>query len=167
MGLKLTKPQQNSLCQMVNLLLVQDFLRRTGEDMPINAISLRPYNGRNAIRLICASLENAYGDSRWLTRRQAEAQGWRIQEDQEGVKIKFWNADATKGDVPPCKSYSVFNAAQVEGIPPFDGGQKSNAIKGMVKNEPGRENERNAPDKDRAIEKLRDKAGYAKKSIVF
>lgn len=97
--------------------------------MPMNPTTGKPYRGGNVIALMVASMVKGYGDSRWMTFRQAEEKGWHVRKGEKGSKIEFW--EAKPGDKAPDandddkrsrlihRTYTVFNAQQIEGIPPI------------------------------------------------
>jgi antirestriction protein ArdC len=103
---------------------------------PVNAVSQRAYKGCNIAYLLYAATVNNYSDPRWVTYKQAQENGWQVRKGEHGSKIEFWSvigkgdddAEAQTGDIEPegrekrlyCKIYTVFNAAQVDGIPPME-----------------------------------------------
>ena len=100
----------------------------------------RAYHGINRMWLSYVADERGYKDNRWMTFNQAVNKGYKIIKGSEGAKIEFWSlydketkkkisyADAdklqlTKDEwkeriVPISSVYTVFNAEQIEGIPP-------------------------------------------------
>jgi antirestriction protein ArdC len=110
--------------------------------IPFNPTSERAYRGGNAIHLIATGLRNGYEDPRWMTYKQAADQGWQVRKGEKGTQIEFWekkqldrddetgNADASKGGELAGNGntdrsrfihrvYTVFNAAQIDKIPPY------------------------------------------------
>lgn len=99
-----------------------------GFDLPVNAVTGRPYHGINTLLLM------GEGDPRWCTYKQAQEQGWQVREGEVGTQIGFYKmAEVTdkeklnpdtgepeKRTFPLLRSYVVFNAQQIEGIPPLD-----------------------------------------------
>lgn len=107
---------------------------------PHNVTSGKNYRGMNAIVL---SMQNR-SDPRWMTYKQAQEKGWQVRKGEKGTTIEYWKfPEASKpktktirpeGDKPlvdpttslkepkgPTVFYStVFNAAQIEGIPAYD-----------------------------------------------
>lgn len=106
------------------------------EGAPRNAISGRAYQGMNSFILQMSS--KGEGDPRWMTYKQAEEKGWKVRPGERGTKIEFWQkmtkengqpapdgaepaeAGATEKTYMIHKTYVVFNAAQVDGIPPLE-----------------------------------------------
>jgi antirestriction protein ArdC len=103
--------------------------------VPRNLVSGKPYRGVNFIMLSIEAMAATYSDSRWLTFRQANQLGAHVRRGEHGVQIVFYklherdghgsgsaNTDPagshdTKRVIPLLKSYTVFNASQVEGLP--------------------------------------------------
>ena len=101
--------------------------------VPRNLVSGKPYRGINFIMLSIEAMSATHTDSRWLTFRQANQLGAHIRKGEHGVQIVFYklherdypgshNTDPagthdTKRVIPLLKSYTVFNANQVEGLP--------------------------------------------------
>lgn len=89
----------------------------------------KPYRGINVLMLNVAAMSGNYTDSRWLTFKQANEIGARIRRGEHGTQIVFYRlrekkdatgsaADATaKRGIPMLKSYTVFNASQLESLP--------------------------------------------------
>jgi antirestriction protein ArdC len=109
--------------------------------MPLNPTSGRAYRGGNALHLMATALQKMYQDPRWMTYKQAGDQGWQIRRGEKGTQIEFWDVrndaarDArspnsagdgervggTNADRPRLihRVYTVFNAAQIDGIPAY------------------------------------------------
>jgi antirestriction protein ArdC len=127
--------------------------------MPMNPTSERAYRGGNAIHLMATALQKGYQDPRWMTYKQASDRGWQVRRGEKGTQIEFWDvrqgkdraesgsADAAdnaqkgrnSGDDRPRiihRVYTVFNAAQIDGIPvyaarehsPFDVAQSGERV---------------------------------------
>jgi antirestriction protein ArdC len=77
-------------------------------------------------------MRKGYEDPRWLTYRQAQENGWQVRRGEKGTHIEFWQfpynrselQDESRDDTPHAdrdrfiyRVYTVFNAAQIEGIP--------------------------------------------------
>jgi antirestriction protein ArdC len=98
--------------------------------MPVNAVTGKAYQGCNIAYLLFMGMKKQYDDPRWLTYKQAQEKGWQVRKGEKGTKIEFWSvvknddkpADDESDDVLRlyCKIYTVFNAAQVEGILPLE-----------------------------------------------
>lgn len=107
--------------------------QKDASSVPRNLVSGKPYRGVNFIMLSIEAMAATYSDSRWLTFRQANQLGANIRKGEHGVQIVFYklherddrgrhNTDLTgshdtKRVFPLLKSYTVFNAHQVDGLP--------------------------------------------------
>jgi antirestriction protein ArdC len=101
--------------------------------IPVNAQSRRPYRGINFALLTLEATNSGYQVNRWLTYRQAVELGGQVRGGEHGSMVVFWQlrrvaatAEAfSDEDVPslPAKvfpllrAYTVFNVAQVDGLP--------------------------------------------------
>jgi antirestriction protein ArdC len=111
--------------------------------IPFNPTSERAYRGGNAIHLMATGLQRGYEDPRWMTYKQASDNGWQVLRGAKGTQIEYWevrqasdktqpsrpdgggdgntangnNADAEKSRLIH-RVYTVFNAQQIEHIPP-------------------------------------------------
>src|ERR1700733_13599478 len=103
-----------------------------GAAMPFNPTTERSYRGGNAVHLITAALGRGYADPRWMTYKQAAEHGWQVRKGEKGTPIEFWDikpgreqdAENTDEDNPDKRrlihrTYFVFNAQQIDGIPPL------------------------------------------------
>ena len=94
--------------------------------LPVNFQTKKPYRGINVLLL----LSTAYGDSRWLTYKQAQSIGAQVRKGERGTSIVFWSTferelkeSGEAERIPFARGYTVFNVAQCDGIPqalPFD-----------------------------------------------
>lgn len=88
--------------------------------MPKNLKSGKAYRGANVFILLCQSYASPY----WLTFKQAQEMGGTVRKGEKGTPVIFWNffddKRAPKGTTPKrlafLKYYTVFNAAQCDGI---------------------------------------------------
>jgi antirestriction protein ArdC len=105
--------------------------------MPFNPTTGKTYRGGNVLGLMLTAMKKGYGDPRWLTYKQAEANGWQVYRGEKGTQVEFWKAvdsdneeehfgifdDNSGKDKDKDKTrfihrvYTVFNASQIEGIP--------------------------------------------------
>jgi antirestriction protein ArdC len=98
--------------------------------LPRNAASGRTYSGINILLLWGAVIERGYPSQNWLTFAQALQAGGNVHKGEKGVTIVFadrFTPEAEKeravlvGEdpkrVPFLKRFTVFNAAQCEGLP--------------------------------------------------
>ena len=86
-----------------------------------NAVSGRSYNGLNALFLMEAAGAGGYTDSRWVTRKEAENNGFKARQGEKSTKLEFWGKDE-EGNTT-ARTYSVFNIQQ------FYGQEKSGPVK--------------------------------------
>ncbi|CAG0980792.1 DNA primase TraC [Burkholderiales bacterium] len=101
----------------------------TGVDtFPINACTRRRYRGINVVLLAMEAQAQGYALNRWLTYRQAAALGGQVRQGERGTHVVFWKlreisapADVDNDDnlrvVPLLRSFTVFNTAQIDGLP--------------------------------------------------
>jgi len=98
--------------------------------MPINATTGRPYHGINVLLLTMTSFALG-GDPRFCSYKQASDRGWQVRKGERGTTVFFYkrmlvddkNADPDAEDrtkaIPLLRAYTVFNGAQIDGIPPY------------------------------------------------
>ncbi len=107
--------------------------------VPVNASTGKRYRGINTIQLI----SEGRSDNRWMTYRQAENAGYQVRRGEKGTRIQYWKfteervkldeqgkpvLDAEGNPVkvevklerPRGFSATVFNAEQIDGIPPME-----------------------------------------------
>jgi len=102
-----------------------------GPSMPRNAITGARYRGINVITLGMSLLAFSSGDPRWATYKQAADRGWQVKKGERGTIAYFFkrlevrdskagddDEDATKR-IPLLRSFTLFHASQIEGIPHF------------------------------------------------
>jgi antirestriction protein ArdC len=98
---------------------------------PFNATTMKPYRGGNVLGLMIAGMRKGYTDPRWLTYKQAQDHGWQVRKGEKSTGIEFWDIGRGQGDEGESDAdkprsrmihrvYSVFNAAQIDGIPPLE-----------------------------------------------
>lgn len=100
---------------------------RDGTAIPCNLATGKPYRGINVLMLHLEALSRGLADSRWLTLRQANALGAVVKRGEHGTPVVFfkWREldeaapedDTQKRVVPLLRSYTVFNASQVDFLP--------------------------------------------------
>src|SRR3984885_13268574 len=113
--------------------------------IPFNPTSEREYRGGNAIHLMASGLQRGYQDPRWMTYKQAADNGWQVRRGEKGTQIEYWEAkeasnksrvsasdgdgDSTAANASEGRTeksrfihrvYTVFNAQQIDGIPPHN-----------------------------------------------
>lgn len=114
---------------------------------PYNATNNKTYRGLNSLWLSYVASAKGYTDPRWCTFKQAEDNNWYVKKGEKGTKVEFWSIydkkqrknismleanDIVKKDPDREKdmrmvsrTYTVFNAQQIEGIPELD---RSNVV---------------------------------------
>ncbi len=103
---------------------------RQGSALPNNLATGKAYRGVNVLILAVEAMSRNFTDNRWLTFRQANALGARIRQGETGTAIVFYRMHeiSDTGDgfdtesaevrkIPLLKSYVVFNADQLNGVP--------------------------------------------------
>lgn len=103
--------------------------RSHGSAIPANLTTGRPYRGINVLLLNLQQIVGGYADNRWLTFQQASKLGGRIRRGESGTRIVFFkllDRDDLTASTPPrsgrkviplLRSFTVFNAAQADGLP--------------------------------------------------
>jgi antirestriction protein ArdC len=93
---------------------------------PYNAVTNKPYRGGNVLSLMISSLRHGYTDPRFCTYKQAQEHGWQVRKGEKATPIEFWDVKPGSKDDDDDRhvrmvhrTYSVFNAQQIEGIPPL------------------------------------------------
>jgi antirestriction protein ArdC len=98
---------------------------------PANLGTRRPYRGVNVLLLNMQAMLRGYGSNRWLTYQQARGLGAQVRKGETDTSIVFFKmhelgqvgsappaADAERRVVPLLRTFTVFNAAQIDGLPP-------------------------------------------------
>ncbi|MBQ9168513.1 MAG: DUF1738 domain-containing protein [Oscillospiraceae bacterium] len=107
--------------------------------LPVNAITGKTYRGINTLVLSYYGDRRGYTDTRWCTYNQAQEKGWQVRKGSKGVRVEYWACYDTKekkllswDDVRRklkadpdyeknlqlrCRTYTVFNGEQIDGIP--------------------------------------------------
>ena len=93
---------------------------------PRNLASGREYRGVNLFLLAMAALSRGHDAPWWLTFKQAQARGGTVRKGETGTRIVFWKllkreelnaaGEAEEVKLPVLRFYTVFNAAQCDGI---------------------------------------------------
>lgn len=109
---------------------------RAGEapgQLPMNAATGKAYRGGNRFWLMARQDELGSDDPRWMTLNQANAAGYKIAKGAKSTSVEYWQftkeetRDGPNGpekvtvelDRPRVFYARVFNACQIEGIPPM------------------------------------------------
>ena len=100
-----------------------------GPMMPHNATTGARYRGINTIVLGMSPLAFMSGDPRWATYKQAADRGWQVRKGSRGTPGFFYkkievedrpgSSDDGRKVVPVLRSFTLFNASQIDGIPPY------------------------------------------------
>ena len=97
--------------------------------LPRNAVTKRAYSGINVLILWGAVVEGGYPSQDWLTFRQAQAAGGCVRKGERGRTVFYADRFIPKGEreqvessdearsIPFLKRFTVFNAAQCDGLP--------------------------------------------------
>lgn len=98
---------------------------------PHNPTTGKPYRGGNSLALDM----QGRADPRWMTYKQAAEQGWQVKKGEKGTLVEYWKfheeskqvgADGQEKTVraeldrPRVFRSVVFNAEQIDGIPPME-----------------------------------------------
>lgn len=111
--------------------------------LPYNPVTGKRYKGINVIHLMAQSAERGYTDPRWMTYKQAQSIGAYVRRGERGTRIQYWKFTETRIktdeegkpvldengkplkeevqlDRPRVFFATVFNAQQIEGLPPLE-----------------------------------------------
>ena len=96
--------------------------------MPYNPSTNKPYRGGNVLALMVAGMRKGYADPRWMTYKQAADKGWQVRKGEKAAQVEFWEVKPERDENGEDddrqrarmvhRVYSVFNAQQIDGIPP-------------------------------------------------
>lgn len=108
---------------------------------PYNLTTGKAYRGVNTLSLSLKALDKGWEDPRWCTYRQAQEHGWQVRQGEKASSVEYWLAYDKEGKkhysiqearrlvrdgklqweqlVLHCRCSYVFNAAQIDGIPPL------------------------------------------------
>ena len=103
------------------------------DTLPMNAGTKRTYRGINVVLLGLEAQRHGYPRNGWLTYRQAADLGGQVRKGEQGCQVVYWRlrnvsavADTYPAEeehdlpdrvVPLLRSFTVFNIAQVDGLP--------------------------------------------------
>ncbi len=107
-----------------------------GPSMPRNAITGARYRGINVLTLGMSPFAFTSADPRWATYKQASDRGWQVRKGERSTIAFFFKRlevrdDATTANnladengegvrhIPLLRSFALFHASQIDGIPPF------------------------------------------------
>ncbi len=113
--------------------------------LPRNALTFRQYSGINILILWGAVVQHGYPTQHWLTFRQALALGGNVRKDERGTTVVYADrftpadekrrardADEKPGSIPFLKRFTLFNAAQCDGLPDEIAVEAPPAPNGMI-----------------------------------
>lgn len=107
--------------------------------LPYNPVSGKNYKGINSLQL----LSEERGDPRWMTYKQAAAEGAQVRKGEKGTQVQYWKfedernvtdelgkpvldekgeakKEKVKLEQPRVFLATVFNAEQIDGLPPLE-----------------------------------------------
>ena len=96
-----------------------------GDMVPSNLSSGRRYRGINVLQLNMQAMQRGYSANRWMTYQQARALGANVRKGESGTELvlfKMLDVESTAKEadrkvIPLIRSFTVFNAAQIDGLP--------------------------------------------------
>lgn len=108
---------------------IQPWSADPADPYPTNLVSGRAYRGINVLLLNLQAGACGYPVNRWMTYRQARAIGAQVRKGETGTQVIFFKlrelpAEGEQADpqapgrvIPLIRSFTVFNAAQIDGLP--------------------------------------------------
>ncbi|HDL6608537.1 TPA: DUF1738 domain-containing protein [Yersinia enterocolitica] len=94
--------------------------------LPSNYATGAAYSGMNIMLLWSSASEQGFSDSRWMTYKQARAEGGQVRKGERGTTAIFYstlekeNDDGETDHIPMLKTFTVFNVQQINGLPMSD-----------------------------------------------
>ncbi|EOA2699005.1 ArdC family protein [Citrobacter freundii] len=91
--------------------------------LPSNYATGAAYSGMNIMLLWSSASEQGFKDSRWMTYKQAKAEGGQVRKGEHGTTAIFYttlekeNDDGETDYIPMLKTFTVFNVEQIDGLP--------------------------------------------------
>ena len=91
--------------------------------LPMNYQTKRPYNGINVLALTGEAVERGYSRNEWLTFKQAQAIGAKVNKGAKGVMGVFFKMvdrkepKAEDDKIPMLSPFWVFNVDEISGLP--------------------------------------------------
>lgn len=92
-------------------------------ELPSNYATGAAYSGMNIMLLWSSASEQGFKDSRWMTYKQAKAEGGQVRKGEHGTTAIFYstlekeNDDGETDYIPMLKTFTVFNVEQIDGLP--------------------------------------------------
>jgi len=87
----------------------------------------QPYRGINTLMLWMTAVERGYASPYWMSYRQAQVLGGQVRRGEHGTLVVFagtltrpeqtGEGEESEREIPFLKSYTAFNAAQIDGLP--------------------------------------------------
>jgi len=111
---------------------VHPWQSEAGSMLPFNLSSGRHYRGINVLLLNMQAMQCGYVVNRWMTYSQARALGAHVRKGESGTEVVFFKMhefgagavddtpavrDTDRKVVPLIRSFTVFNAGQIDGLP--------------------------------------------------
>ena len=97
---------------------------------PVNAVTGHRYRGVNLFVLSMSPLAFTSGDPRWCSYRQAGARGWQVRKGEKATPVYFYkpieiedkaaDSDRETRRIPMLRTFSVFHASQIDGVPALE-----------------------------------------------
>ena len=90
--------------------------------LPSNFATGIAYSGMNIMLLWCSASEQGFGDSRWMTYKQAQSVGGQVRKGEHGTTAIFYttlekeNENGEIDQIPMLKTFNVFNVEQIDGL---------------------------------------------------
>lgn len=96
---------------------------------PINVVTGKRYRGINNLALQIDALSRGYERQRWMTYKQALSLGAHVRRGGAGSTVVFWKINEASSEetheqavddrkvVPILRTYTVFNVAEIDGLP--------------------------------------------------
>ena len=91
-------------------------------DLPSSYATGVAYSGMNIMLLWCSASTQGFSDSRWLTYKQAQAEGGQVRTREHGTTAIFYTTQEKENDVgeidyiPMLKTFTLFNVEQIDGL---------------------------------------------------
>ncbi|OSN03003.1 DNA primase [Lonsdalea britannica] len=91
--------------------------------LPSNYATGTAYSGMNIMLLWGSASEQGFNDSRWMTYKQAQAEGGQVRKGEHGTTAIFYatlekeSEDSEIVQIPMLKTFTVFNVQQIDGLP--------------------------------------------------
>ncbi|RLM05411.1 ArdC family protein [Gibbsiella quercinecans] len=90
--------------------------------LPSNYATGAAYSGMNIMLLWYSASEQGFSDSRWMTYKQAKAEGGQVRKGEHGTTAIFYATLEKENDagevehIPMLKTFTVFNVQQIDGL---------------------------------------------------